>query len=70
MYLIPFGDEDGFNKEMSLLEKYNEEFKSFNIFSLPKREEPLWSKDSHLSIYQALAIKRYELLNRYRKQFF
>jgi hypothetical protein len=68
-YLVPMSDEEGFAKEMSALEKINKDFESFSIYS-PQQVTPIWNQEPHQRIYQSLALKRYELLNRYRKQLF
>jgi hypothetical protein len=68
-YLVPMSDEEGFAKEMSALEKINKDFESFSIYS-PQQVTPIWNQEPHQRIYQSLALKRHELLNRYRKQLF
>jgi hypothetical protein len=69
-YLIPLSDEEGFAKEMTFLEKKFSEFESYSIYKVEQQEVPTWDKEPHLRIYQALAMKRFELLNRYKKQLF
>ena len=68
-YLIPLSDEEGFAKEMAMLENVYKEFESFSVYP-GNKEEPSWNKESHQRIYQSLAMKRYELINRFKKQLF
>lgn len=68
-YLVPLSDEEGFAKEMSQLENIYKDFEASSIYSSNK-EEPIWNKEPRQRIYQSVAMKRYELLNRYKKQLF
>lgn len=68
-YLVPMSDEEGFAKEMKELEQIYKDFESNSIYSTNAEESP-WSKETHLRVYQSLAMKRYELLNKYKKQLF
>lgn len=68
-YLIPMSDEEGFTKEMSALQNIYNEFDAYHIYS-PGKAEPEWNKESHVRAYQALSMKRFELMNKYRKQLF
>ena len=68
-YLIPLSDEEGFKKEMGSLEDLYQQYEAFHIYT-PNQDNPGWNQESHLRAYQALAMKRFEMLNKYRKQFF
>ena len=68
-YLIPLNDEEGFAREMDVLENIYKNFEANNIYSV-KKIEPDWNLEPHLRIYQSLAMKRYELLIKYKKQLF
>ena len=71
-YLIPQNDKDGFDIQLEFLRKRSEEFQSFHIYSAAPagNKDVNWNEESHLRFYQALALKRYELINKYQKQFF
>lgn len=68
-YLVPQGDEDGFKSQMSFLkDKYNE-FNGLLIYR-PDNTKPDWSREDHLRFFQSIAMKRFELLEKYKKQLF
>jgi hypothetical protein len=69
-YLIPQNDEEGFKEQMAALAKNHEEFQKAYIYSNAEVGDVAWMRESHLRLFQALAIKRYELMNRFQKQFF
>ena len=69
-YLIPQNDEDGFKEQMLAMKVFHEDFEKYYIYSNSDRVESGWSRESGLRLYQTLALKRYELMNRFSKQFF
>ena len=69
-YLIPQNDEEGFKEQMAVLKQDQEAFQNHYIFSSAENKEEPWLRETHLRFYQTLAIKRYELMNRFQKQFF
>lgn len=69
-YLIPQNDEDGFKEQMLAMKVFNEEFSRFYISDHEARVEGPWTREENLRFYQTLALKRYELLTRFQKQFF
>jgi hypothetical protein len=71
-YLIPQNDKTGLDSELAFLKSQHEEFQAFHIYKTDQALAPAaeWSQESHLRFYQALALKRYELINKYKKQFF
>jgi hypothetical protein len=70
-YLIPQSDKSGFDSQMEYLKNKQEEFKAFHVYSSdPKSQNVSWNKESHLRLYQSLALKRSELMSKYQKQFF
>lgn len=69
-YLIPQNDEDGFKEQMLALKVFHEDFSKYYIYSNTERSEAGWSRETSLRFYQTLALKRYELMNRFQKQFF
>jgi hypothetical protein len=68
-YLIPQSDEDEFKKQMEVLKGFSESFSSAQIYSVEK-ENNEWSREERLRFYQALAMKRYELLEKYKAKLF
>jgi hypothetical protein len=68
-YLIPQNDKVGFEIQLEYLKDRQDEFNAFYVYS-PEVREINWNQESHLRIYQALAIKRFELMMKYQKQFF
>ena len=69
-YLIPQNDEEGFKEQMLALKIFHEEYNRYFIYdNQPKLEGP-WMREEGLRFYQALSLKRYELINRFQKQFF
>ena len=69
-YLIPQNDEEGFKEQMAIMKNYNDEYHQYYIYDHnPKAEKP-WMRESNIRLYQTLALKRYELMNRFQKQFF
>lgn len=69
-YLIPQEKADEFKKQMSQLEISNEEYNKYYIFSHERNLNAPWSREEGLRLYQAFALKRYQLMEKYRKQFF
>jgi hypothetical protein len=69
-YLIPQNDKDGFEQQLEFLKEREASFKSFYIYASDARKEAEWSREPRLRFYQALALKRFELMNKYQKQFF
>ena len=69
-YLIPQNDEDGFKEQMIALKIFQEEFNRFYIYDNLEKNELPWVREEGLRFYQTLALKRYELINRFQKQFF
>lgn len=69
-YLIPQNDEDGFKEQMLGLKIFHEEFNKYFIYDNAARVEGPWTRESGLRFYQTLSLKRYELINRFQKQFF
>lgn len=70
-YLIPQNDNVGFEAELEYLKKMNEEYNAFHIYTAETDKAPVnWNKESRLRLYQSLALKRFELMNKYQKQFF
>ena len=64
-YIIPMGDEALYKKQKKILEKASHEHRK-NLIWNPTR--PV--KPSPLSLYQAIALKRFELLKNYEKEIF
>jgi hypothetical protein len=69
-YLIPQNDEAGFKEQMLALKIFQEDFDKYYIYSNAQKVEAPWSREINLRFYQTLALKRYELMNRFQKQFF
>ena len=69
-YLIPQNDEEGFKEQMLALKIFNEEFNKYYIFDNVSRVEGPWTREEGLRFYQALALKRYEIMTRCEKNFF
>lgn len=70
-YLIPQNDKEGFDQQMEFLKSKQAEFNAFHVYSTdPKVGEISWNREPRLRFYQALALKRFELMNKYQKQFF
>jgi hypothetical protein len=73
-YLIPQNDKDGFEQQLEYLKNKQTEFQAFHVYSSePSISAPgfiSWNLESHLRFYQALALKRFELMNKYQKQLF
>ncbi len=69
-YLIPQNDEEGFKEQMAIMKNLSDEYNQYYIYDQnPKIEKP-WMRESNIRLYQTLALKRYELMNRFQKQFF
>lgn len=68
-YLIPQNDKEGFGQQLEYLKKRQMEFNAFYIYSSEPKEVN-WNQESHLRLYQSLALKRFELMSKYQKQFF
>ncbi len=69
-YLIPQNDEEGFQEQMLALKIFNEEFYKYYIFDNVTRIEGPWTREEGLRFYQTLALKRFELMKRFEKNFF
>jgi hypothetical protein len=72
-YLIPQNDRAGFDQQIDFLKKRQLEFNNFYIYSTqdaPKETMTTWNQESRLRFYQALALKRLELITKYEKHFF
>lgn len=70
-YLIPQNDKDGFQQQLEFLKYREEAYKNFHVYTAdPNRKEADWSREPRLRFYQSLALKRFELMNKYQKQFF
>ena len=69
-YLIPQNDEAGFKEQMLAMKVFNEDFHNFYIYSGLEKTDSAWSRENGMRFYQTLALKRYELMNRFQKQFF
>jgi hypothetical protein len=68
-YLIPQGDEEGFKKEMELFSQKNADFYKHQIYSLAEGV-PEWATESRLRLYQSLALKRYQIIEKNKKNLF
>lgn len=69
-YLIPQNDEDGFKEQMLAMKGFHDEFNKYYIYDQNPKAEAAWNRESAIRFYQTLALKRYELMNRFQKQFF
>ncbi len=69
-YYIPMLDEDGFNEQKVFMEKASEEYLA-QLSEVPddKKTTPAFAQ-KNLKIYQALAIKRYEIMKKYQDSIF
>lgn len=70
-YLIPQNDKEGFDQQIAFLKEREEAFNKVNIYSAdPAAREADWNREPRLRFFQAIALKRMELMNKYQKQFF
>lgn len=69
-YLIPQNDKEGFDQQVEYFKGKQDEFNAFHVYSSEFAKEISWSRETHLRFYQSLALKRFELMNKYQKQFF
>lgn len=69
-YLIPQNDEDGFKEQMLALKIFNEDFNKYYIYDHKVKAEGPWMREEGLRLYQTLALKRYDLMKRFQKNFF
>lgn len=69
-YLIPQNDEEGFKEQMLAMKGYHDEFQKYYIYDQNAKTEAPWNRESGMRFYQTLSLKRYELMNRFQKQFF
>lgn len=70
-YLIPQNDKEGFDLQMEYLKNKQTEFNAFHVYSTdPETKNVTWNKESYMRLYQSLALKRFELMDKYQKQFF
>lgn len=68
-YLIPMMDEQGFEKEALILDEAVTKHKK-NIRWSPNKKKDLSFKDKQMRFYQTIAIKRYNIIKKYRKDIF
>lgn len=68
-YLIPQGDEEGFKNQMDFMKNSEKEFNEFYIYR-PDVLNPEWAKEEGMRFFQAIAIKRYQILEKFKKQLF
>lgn len=68
-YLIPQNDKAGFDEQLDFLKNKQMEFQSNYVYTSSAKDF-IWSKEPRLHFYQSLALKRYELINKYQKSFF
>lgn len=69
-YLIPQNDEDGFKEQALALKGFHDEFNKYYIYDQNVKAEAAWNRESGMRFYQTLALKRFELMTRFQKQFF
>jgi hypothetical protein len=69
-YLIPQNDEDGFKEQMLAMKIFYEDFNKYYVYDHQVRSEGPWMREEGLRLYQTLALKRYELMKRFQKNFF
>lgn len=69
-YLIPQNDEEGFKEQLEFLKGVNETFEKEYVYDAKAKGGAEWMAEEKLRLYQAIAMKRYELINRFQKQFF
>nr|BDT27341.1 TRAP transporter TatT component family protein [Bacteriovorax sp. HI3] len=69
-YLIPQNDEEGFKEQMLAMKGFHDEFQKYYIYDQNPKSESAWTRESGMRFYQTLSLKRYELMNRFQKQFF
>ncbi len=70
-YLIPQNDKEGFDEQMEFLRNKQSDYNAFYVYSRSASvADSSWSRESHLRFYQTLALKRFELINKYQKLFF
>lgn len=68
-YLIPMADEEGFKVQMDYLKERAVEFKKSQMYQ-PTPQIFEWAREDRLRLFQSIAIKRYELFEKYKKQLF
>lgn len=68
-YLIPMADEEGFKIQMDYLKERAVEFKQSQMYQ-PTPQIFDWAREDRLRLFQSIAIKRYELFEKYKKQLF
>ncbi len=69
-YLIPQNDEEGFKEQLLALKGFSDEFNKYYIYDQHPKVEAGWSRETGMRFYQTLALKRFELITRFQKQFF
>jgi len=70
-YLIPQNDKEGFDQQLAFLKEREEAFSKFHVYTAdPAQKEAEWSREPRLRFFQAIALKRIDLMNKYQKQFF
>ncbi len=67
--LIPTGDQERFEKEVGIFGTYQEEFKDLNYYSPNAKSFP-WSLEPRLKLYQSLALKRFQLMKKFKNKLF
>lgn len=70
-YLIPQNDQEGFLQQLDFLKDRHENYTHFQVYTAdPNNKESEWSREPRLRFFQSLALKRFELMNKYQKKFF
>jgi len=68
-YLIPMREEDGFKKMMAEMSVYKNEFQKSHRWR-PGKSEKVDENNKRILFYQALALKRYDIINHYAGKIF
>lgn len=70
-YLIPQNDKEGFDQQMSYLKEREEAYRKHYVYAADSSEkEAEWSREPRMRFFQAIALKRMDLMTKYQKQFF
>lgn len=70
-YLIPQGDKDGFLLQLEYLKEKLAEFNNYHIYRADSQNKNVgWNVEHYLRLYQALALKRLDIMDSYQKKFF
>lgn len=67
-YLIPRGEQQSYNKQKKIMRKFSKRFNNLRRWTPKKSRKSLG--DDRLRIYQAIALKRYEIMKRNEKDLF